>query len=513
MKNKILLNSFVNFSETVVNSILNLVFLPVFIESWGAESYGLFLLGMTFTAENFLGMFDFGVSKSLLIQVSKYHQSDKLNLEGVLRTSLIVFILIGVILCLLMMILSGKIVDFVFSLTGQEAENLQAIITIAGIGLLHQFPVKMIINYFLGGQDFIVVKLTQAVTAQTFYILSLFFLVKGKDLIYIYKTYQFVLFLNSLILLYLFYRKKGVGFLFNFSEGIQWELFRNTKYLFLTNLSNAFNQQVDRILVGSFLSPAAITHFEIITKIPKFIKVGLGHVNSAILPSVGKFSSKKYIERIKNFFLLAAEAGAFVMFPFLAILYYYAHEILLLWVGEELARDLFHYLRLFLLWVCFIHLAGLGWAILTGQGKQLSKMARIYWVWSIVKMTIILLFSEAYGFQAVLVASIVSASIFWILSFTTFKKEFKIELNWLFRSYFLYGVISFSTVILIGSGLDLLFINLGQGKFWFVFESMILATCVMIINYLALSSSTLKAELKKLRKKIMSKLSSKIIKS
>ncbi|MDD3375236.1 MAG: oligosaccharide flippase family protein [Candidatus Omnitrophica bacterium] len=383
MKQLIFKNTFFCGLSTFVIGLTGLFLLPFMIIKLGAEQYGLIAIVYIFTMNGYINLFELGFQGGVARYVAKYKEEQNVQgLFSVTISSFAIFLALGVVLLAVSFLFKGFLVDL-FKIPALYASSVSTVLGWVFLSYLFVFPSVVFMGYFQGLQRYDVLKITEIVTYLSYALGTFFYLNSGGS------NFQMILyfFLISLFFRFVTY---GVFFVFDFSQSGARVLFDKeevakvwgmAKYLFAGKPASMLYHNAPRLMVAIFLGPVAMTGYEIVMKIPRFLKSGLGFLNSAVMPVASTLEARGDQVRLKKLFLCGFKYQFLFLLPALSVCFLFSREILHFWMPAEY-EHLFPLLRIMFVWNLLAPLVAYSNSIMTGMERKLKLMA--FWVWGVV---------------------------------------------------------------------------------------------------------------------------------
>jgi len=203
------------------------------------------------------------------------------------------------------------------------------------------------------------------------------------------------------------------------------------KYLFAGKTSSLIYHQSPRIIIGLFLGPVLMTSYEVVIRLPRFIKSMMGFLNSAIMPAASEISVSENKENLIKLFLRGMRYQIFFIYPVIIGAMFFAKQILTVWVGNEFSF-LYKILQFVLLWNLIMPIVTYGGSIFVGMNTQLKKLALMSIITTILSLVISLSLVWRYDLNGVFIGYVSSLLIIFPFYLITYLKEFGVK-----TSYFL----------------------------------------------------------------------------
>jgi O-antigen/teichoic acid export membrane protein len=227
--------------------------------------------------------------------------------------------------------------------------------------------------------------------------------------------------------------------------------------IFLGQFFSQIYINIDKILVGVFLTPTALGSLEVLTKLPILINKFLGLSVSTIIPMVGSTQSDQLDKFSKELFHKGFRWYSSFITPIILALMFYSEEFLFIWIGSEVS-DLHDILSLILLW-CLLTTLSFGGNIVYGREEGIKEMTIYRILQSLLKVLAIYFFIQDYGLYAVAMSYLISnLSLIYVIG--VFRRYISIDVKAFLGEFIKILLCSFPSLIL---GLILTnFFNIGN---------------------------------------------------
>lgn len=377
--------------------------IPRLIDGLGAEKFG--LLAIIWVGIGYFSLFDFGIGRALTKLVAEQvGVGNDERLGDLIKTSLQLLVLLGVIAALVVIGLTQVLIDSVFhvteSLRGEAtwslwilAVTLPFVVTTAGlVGLLQayqRFRVISTIRIPLGLSNFLgpvlllpytdSLVVTTVVLAVSRVAASIAYYIYCRD--YFRNTASNVIANNPLVIR---------------------ELFSFGGWVAVSNVVGPMMVYLDRFIIGSILGLVAVTYYvtpyEMVTRlwvVPNaFIDVLFPLLTTALVSNA---------LRAKGLFSAAANALVVLMFPVIALLTLFSSDLLHVWLGEKFVSNSDWILKWLALGVYVNGFARLPFILLHSKGRP-DITAKLHLCEMPLFVVVLWLFMQRWGVEGAAVA-------------------------------------------------------------------------------------------------------------
>lgn len=359
--------SFYNLIGLGLPLIVAIFCIPVLIQELGEARFG--LLTLIWAVVSYFGLFDLGMGRALTLMLSVVIAKNDTKMIGQLvKTSIVMMMVLGVFAGLMMAIIAPFSVTLIKSVPNSDelfysvimmALAMPAIILTSGFrGILEAYNKFGIINMIripLGlftflGPVLVVVLITPRLDAITGVLAAGRITACG-----IYGWYSW----KSLPL-------DNGGYKFN--KNLLKPLFVSGGWMTLSNLISPFMGYIDRFVIGTIISAAAVAFYttpqEIITK----LWIIPGALTSVLFPAFTKKITQND-EKTQEIFDKAVKALFFIVLPITIILALFANEILTIWIGTEFATQSATMMKVFAFGILINCLSHIPYTLIQSAGQ------------------------------------------------------------------------------------------------------------------------------------------------
>jgi len=233
-----------------------------------------------------------------------------------------------------------------------------------------------------------------------------------------------------------------------FSFRIIREVWPTAGLIFLGKISGLVYHQTPRLLIGIILNPAVMTAYEVVSKLPRFIKVMLGFVNSAVMPASSELWALKEKVRLSRLFEKGVRYQIYFSFPIVTGAIYLAEEFLISWVGSEFAY-LSKLLMFLLIWNLFTILVTYGGSMFIGMNVRLKELALLSFLTAVLSIIVALMSIRDYQLTGVIVGYVSALLIIFPAYLHYYFKEFDTKYFFLIREYFFVTVLGLCPLFIV----------------------------------------------------------------
>ncbi len=360
-----------------VNVLVGLFLSPYILHSLGDTAFGLWIL--IFSATGYYGLFDLGIRSSIVRYVAKYSATDeKDELNRLANTALFSYSGIGLLTMSITLILSHY-VNSIFRIPADFVGTARWLLIMVGASVSLGFPLGMFGGILEGLQRFYLLNFTSISSTLVRALLIVLALRHGRGLLTV------ALITVTLPLL--------AGVINAAAAFGQVQLRLGTKYVsastlrriasysgttFLIIVAQSLRFKTDAVVIGAFVSAAAITYFTIGSRLVEYASQVVSSLAQLFVPMSTQSQAKGDIDGLRKILVVGNRACALIVFPMTVVLTILGKSIIEAWVGPKYVATSYPIL-LVLLYPTTLMLAQ------SSSGRTLWGMAKHgTWAWVVL---------------------------------------------------------------------------------------------------------------------------------
>jgi O-antigen/teichoic acid export membrane protein len=307
---------------------------PFILHHLGDDAFGVWVL--IFSLTGYYGIFDFGIRSSLIRYVSKFQATgDKEQLARLINTSLFTYSCLGVIL-LVPTVLGGLYVDHLFHIPAAFLRDARTLFFMVGSALALGFPLGIAGGILEGLQRFYLLNWTNIVSTAMRAVLIVVALIHGYGLVTIALITVSLPLVTSAIRAGMAQRLLAIRYGWKYVDRESFRQVANYgSVTFMIIVAARLRFRTDAVIIGSFLSAAAITHFSIGARLVDYAGEVVSSLAQIFTPMASQFHAAGDYNRLRQIFISGNRACAFVMFPICVSLIVMGKSVIEAWMGPR----------------------------------------------------------------------------------------------------------------------------------------------------------------------------------
>ncbi len=360
-----------------VNVLVGIFLSPYILHRLGDEAFGLWIL--IFSVTGYYGLFDLGIRSSIVRYIAKYSANDEQEeLNRLVNTAMFSYSAIG-LLAMSLTFIATYYVNSIFRIPSGFLVTARWLLLMVGISVSLGFPLGVFSGILEGLQRFYLLNFTSISSTLLRALLIVLALRHGRGLLTV------ALITVSLPLLSALVNGGAVLRILRLRFGPQYvsrdSLRRIAGYsgtTFLIIVAGRLRFKTDALVIGTFVSAAAVTYFTIGSRLIDYASETVSSLAQIFVPMSSQSQAKGDLEALRKIFVVGNRACAFIIFPITAILTILGKSIIEAWVGPKYVATSYPVL-LVLLYPMTLMLAQ------SASGRTLWGMAKHRtWAWVVL---------------------------------------------------------------------------------------------------------------------------------
>jgi O-antigen/teichoic acid export membrane protein len=323
-----------SWSALGLNILIGLFLSPYILHHLGDDAYGLWVL--IFSITGYYGLFDLGIRSSIVRYVANYSavgKSEELN--RLINTALFAYSGIGAVV-LLITIVASFYVSSLFRISGTSSHVARWLFLMVGSAVALGFPLGVFGGILEGLQRFYVLNLNSVISILVRAWLIVFALRHGRGLLTVALiTVSLPLLtglVNAITVLRILALRFGLKHL-NRESFSRMASYSGTTFILIVAFQLRF--KTDAMVIGRFLSSAAITYFTIGSRLVDYAGEVVGGLAQMFVPMSSQSDATGDLSGLRKIFVAGNRACALIIFPMAAILIILGKSVIEAWVGPQ----------------------------------------------------------------------------------------------------------------------------------------------------------------------------------
>ena len=330
------------------NVVVGFFLWPFILHRLGEDAAGIWVL--IFSITGYYGIFDLGIRSSIIRYVARARATnDQAHASRLISTSVFSYSCIGAATLIITVLASIYVVDF-HSIRPEFRMTARWLLLMVGSAVSLGFPLGVSGGVLEGLQRFDVQNLTSIISTLLRALLIVMALRHGYGLL----TAAFIT--VALPLLVSIVRTIIAARMLRVALGLQYvdrSTFREMATYGGTTLiiiiAARLRFKSDSVIIGTFLSAAAITYFNIGARIVDYAGEVVENLAQVFMPMSSHSDAQGNIDRLRRIFVAGNRFCAFTIFPICALLIVLGKSVIQIWVGARYVERCYPVLLVLLL--------------------------------------------------------------------------------------------------------------------------------------------------------------------
>jgi O-antigen/teichoic acid export membrane protein len=394
-KLQIIKNVSSNWVALATNVLVGIFLSPFILHRLGDAAFGIWVL--IFSITGYYGLFDLGIRSSVVRYVSKARASGDLNYASkVISTSLFSYTCIGAFAFLITVLVSLN-VNRVFPLDAAFQSPARWLLLMVGTAVSLGFPLGVSSGVLEGLQKFDVLSWTSIASTLLRAALIILALHHGYGLLMAAFITVSLPLVSSVV------RTAIAARLLPVSLGMQYvdratlrEMAGYSGTMLIMIVSARLRFKSDSIIIGTFLSSVAITHFNIGSRIVDNAGEVVETMAQIFVPMSSHSHALGDMDRLRKIFVAGNRFCSFAIFPICAILIILGRSVIEAWVGARYIAQSYPVLLILLIPTTLMLAQAASGRVLSGMSRQ-RTWAMVTLAEGIVNIGLSILLVRPYG--------------------------------------------------------------------------------------------------------------------
>lgn len=331
-----------------LNILVGLFISPFILHRLGDAAFGLWVL--VFSITGYYGLFDLGIRSSIVRYVAKYSANDENDeLNHLVNTALFSYTGIGAV-ALVITFGASFYLDSIFRIPADFHNTAHLLLIMVGSAVSLGFPLGVFGGILEGLQRFYVLNLTNVCSTLIRALLIVIALRHGFGLLTVALITVTLPLLGNLVnagvvlsILPLRFHPQYIS---------RSSLHRIATYsgpTFMIIIASRLRFKTDAMVIGTFLSSAAITYFAIGSRLVDYVGEGVSSLAQIFIPMSSRTDALGDSGQLKKIFIAGNRACALIVFPITASFIILGKSVIEVWVGARYVATSYPVLLLLLI--------------------------------------------------------------------------------------------------------------------------------------------------------------------
>ena len=352
-----------------VNVLVGVFLSPFIIHRLGDEAFGIWVI--IFSITGYYGLFDLGIRSSIVRYVSKYTATnDQEQLNRLVNTALFSYSCIGIV-AMVITLLAALFVHSIKGISPQFEQTGRWLLLMVGTAVSLGFPFGLFGGILEGLQRFYLLNFTNISTTLLRALLIVVALSHGRGLLTLAFITVGLPLVGGLINAAAVFRhlrlRLGPQYV-SVASLRQIATYGGTTFLII--VASRLRFKTDALVIGAFVSAAAVTYFTIGSRLVDYAGEVVYTMAQIFVPMASQSDAVKDSRRLRQIFVTGNRMCALVIFPIAAILILLGKSIIEAWVGARYISMSYPILLILLIPSTLLVMQAASPRVLFGMGKH-----------------------------------------------------------------------------------------------------------------------------------------------
>ena len=336
MKKQISNGIILSFISQIISIIVGLTYTPLMIKILGQNEYGLYQLSQSLV--NYLNLMNLGFNGAYIryysLTKTEGTDDDLSNINGMFMK---IFLVIACLCLAVGFILTSNISLLGKQITESQYTTARVLMTILVINMAISFPNSLYTAYISANERFVFQKIVNILLNILIPILNLPLLYFGFGSVGLVCASLFLSIIR-LLLNYVFCKAK-LGYKQNlkfFDKSVFQDLFKYTFFIFLSDMVDQLNSNVDKLLLGSLMGTVAVAIYSVAYNLNHYRVVLSWIVPEMYVPQINRLVIEdKDLDGTSLLFTKVGKLNNYLMILVISGFALIGKSFMELWVGSE----------------------------------------------------------------------------------------------------------------------------------------------------------------------------------
>lgn len=373
-------NTAISAAAYAMAGVLGLFAVGLIAKSYGLAVLGLIVLSRSFLPTGFLALLDFGVSETATQAVARGHVGDwaaageKVSLLAVIAA--VTGIISGVVLWNTAVELAS-----IFRVAPDQTAAFVAILKVTALALPIAFVGLIAEGTLKGFEQYGWLRMTE-VGGNVLYVAAVYVMAWNG------APFEWIAYAYIAVIVGKYFVLAGIVGRAAFDTPLRFrpwtapsrkDVVHRCWLMFHSRIAGTFQQTLVPLAIGALYGPAGVGTYDLITRLPRFLKTTMAPLHSAILPISTRIDEATDIRRLQILGRNGLVLPGAIIVPVLVVAALFSKEILTVWVGAQHA-DQWPWLALSMLIPAITVLLGAGQTALMVRSDFLRFNTRLIYL-------------------------------------------------------------------------------------------------------------------------------------
>ena len=379
-----------------LNILIGVFLSPFILHRLGDAAFGIWVL--IFSLTGYYGIFDFGIRSSIIRYVSKYTAThDREEVSGLINTAMFTYTCVGA-LSMIITLVGYIYIDRFFHIPPAFQSTARWLLLVVGTSVALGFPLGVFGGMLEGLQKFYILNWTNiAFSSVLRVVLIVFYLNRGYGLLTVALVTVGLPVAGSLVRAVMALRSLPVKFSWKYVNRDAFHHMANySGVTFMIIVASRLRFKTDALVIGTFLSSAAITYFYAGSRLVDYAGEVVSSLAQIFVPMSSQSDAAGNMDRLRKIFVAGNRTCAFTILPIAAAFVVLGKSIIEVWVGGKYVAQGYPVLLTLIIPYTLMMIQAASSRILFGMGKH-GKLAIVTMIEGVSNLVLSILLVRPLG--------------------------------------------------------------------------------------------------------------------
>lgn len=379
-----------------VNILVGIFLSPFILHRLGDAAFGIWVL--IFSVTGYYGIFDFGIRSSIIRYVSKYTATKDIEeVSGIINSALFTYTCVCIV-SMGLTLLGCLYIDRLFKIDPAFHTTAQRLLFLVGFSVAIGFPLGVFGGMLEGLQKFYVNNWVNIAFTGVFRVIFIvYYLNRGYGLLTVAIITVGLPIIGQFVRAAVALHALPIKFSRSYVNRDSFRHMANySSITFIILIAWRLRFKTDAVVIGTFLSSAAITYFYAGSRLVDYAGEVVSSLAQIFVPMSSQSEAAGDTDRLRKICLVGNRACAFIVFPMTSMFVILGRSIIEVWVGRKYVAVGYPVLLTLIFPYSLMMMQGAASRILFGIGKH-GKLAIVVLAEGICNVLLSILLVRRYG--------------------------------------------------------------------------------------------------------------------
>lgn len=319
-----------------IAGVLGLFAVGLIAKSYGLAVLGLIVLLRSFLPSGFLAVIDLGVSEITTQVIARGRLGDWSTAGEKVSLLTLIALATGMLSGILLWFFAADLA-FLFKVHADQSGDFTAVLKVTALMMPIAFLGLAAEGALKGFEQYSWLRLTE-VAGSVAYVAAIF-VAAWESLSFAWIAYVYLATIvakNVVLVLVVFILARNTTLRFrSWSPANRYDVVYRCWLMLNNRIAGTFQQTLVPLAIGALYSPVEVGTYDVLTRLPRFLKSTMSPLYSAILPISAHIDERTDVRRLQLLGRNGLVLPAAIVVPILVVVALFSEDILRIWVGSQ----------------------------------------------------------------------------------------------------------------------------------------------------------------------------------